>query len=1197
MFEFFRFELRQQLRSPVLWLLGVLFALMAFAALTTDAVQVGGAIGNIHRNAPRVIIGMSVVFSFIGMLFVAMSVHAALLRDFEMGTAELIFASPIRRRDFMIGRIAAALAACLCIYALLVATMFVAQFMPWIDPERLGPVTLLPYAWSLLVIVLPNLLFTAALLSMMAVITRSILWVYIGVLGFFVLYGVGSALLSDLDNVRTVALWEPLGRIAFARTVRYWSADEMNTLVPTLDGMLLANRALWTGLSLLLFGASLWLFKPQRTGTGRGLFRRKAAQATSVATPARAATPVQVARVVAPAASGARTAFAQFLAQLRFDAAGVFRGVPFVIMLLFALANFVPGALRASTLYDTPVHPVTSQMLQALQGAYSFVLIIIVLFYAGEVFGKARAAKIHEVSDAMPVPDWVPLAAKFGALVLVIIGFQLFGGLAAMLIQLAKGHFQLEPMVYLKTLALDSIVYVLMAGLALSLQAYADNKFVGYGLMVLFLVLQGVMGAMDFTHNLYSYAGAPNAQWSDMNGYGHLLAPQLWFQAYWGLFMAAMLLLAAALWVRGTGGGWRQRLRLGRRRLRGPQGAILALVLLAWAGVGSFIFWNTNVRNDYRTPDEQLDLQARYEREYSKYRNLPQPKILAADIDVDLHPETQSMVVNGVYRVHNPHAAPIADVHIATEDDDSLASLDLGGATLRHHDADVGYRIYHLARPLAPGEERTFRFRLEIAPKGFANDGVDTRIVDNGTFFNNTIFPSFGYSEEYQITDRNERRKRGLGEPQRMPKLEDVAARQNNPLSDDADWIDFKTTICTAPDQTALSPGYLVREYRNAAGRHCFRYAMDRPMLNFYAFLSARWQVRRGTYKGIPIEIYYDPKHAYNVDRMITSAQRSLAYYEANFTPYQHRQVRIVEFPQYARFAQSFANTIPFSESIGFIADLGDADGIDYVSYVTAHEIAHQWWGHQVVGANVQGWSMLIESLAQYSALMVMEKQNGRDKMRKFLRYELDRYLAGRASEVVEELPLYRVENQQYLHYEKGSLVFYRLREEIGEAALDRALKKFLQANAFQQPPYTTSAALLDAIRAEAGPGHEALIRDLFEKISFYDNRVEAATAKKRADGKYEVTLDLRAAKRYADGKGRETPGVLDDWIEVGVYAQAASGKEADQKTLYLQRHHITTAQPKLTVVVDGEPYEAGFDPDNKLIDRVSADNRRRIDF
>src|SRR5687767_3250761 len=272
------------------------------------------------------------------------------------------------------------------------------------------------------------------------------------------------------------------------------------------------------------------------------------------------------------------------------------------------------------------------------------------------------------------------------------------------------------------------------------------------------------------------------------------------------------------------------------------------------------------------------------------------------------------------------------------------------------------------------------------------------------------------------MTDRNERRKRGLGEPRRMPKLEDEKARANNYVTADADWIDFKTKVCTAPDQIALAPGYLKSE-SVVDGRRCFRYEMDRPMLNFYAYLSARWQVKRGEYKGIPIEVYYDEQHGFNVDRMIEATQASLEYYEANFTPYQHKQVRILEFPGYAQYAQSFANTIPYSESIGFIADLSDPDEIDYVFYVTAHEVAHQWWAHQVIGANMQGATVLSESLSQYSALMVMEKEYGRAKMRRFLKNELDSYLSGRGGERVEELPLYRVENQQYIHYRKGSLV------------------------------------------------------------------------------------------------------------------------------------------------------------------------------
>src|SRR5690606_38019268 len=214
-------------------------------------------------------------------------------------------------------------------------------------------------------------------------------------------------------------------------------------------------------------------------------------------------------------------------------------------------------------------------------------------------------------------------------------------------------------------------------------------------------------------------------------------------------------------------------------------------------------------------------------------------------------------------------------------------------------------------------------------------------VVENGSFFNNGLFPSFGYQQGVEITDRNDRRKRGLGEPTRMPKLEDEAARANTYLTDDADWIDFSTTVCTAPDQVALAPGYLQREFMRD-GRRCFSYEMDRPMLNFFAYLSARWEVRKAMYRDIPIEVYHDAKHPYNVDRMIEAVQKSLAYYEANFTPYQHRQVRIVEFPGYRSFAQAFANTIPYSESVGFITDLRDPDDLDYVFYVTAHEVAHQ---------------------------------------------------------------------------------------------------------------------------------------------------------------------------------------------------------------------------------------------------------------
>ena len=1187
---FFRFELRQQLRSPLFWFLAALFALFGFGAASSDAIQIGGAIGNVHRNAPVVVAQLFGAFTLLTMLIAPIFVSAALLRDFELGTADLLFSAPVRRRDYLLGRIGAALLASVAVFVLIAVGLFIAQFMPWIDPVRLGPVSLWAYLWSLGVIVLPNLLFVTALLALLAVITRSILWIYIGVLAFFVLYGVSATLMQDIDNIWLATLVEPLGGRALARTVRYWSAEERNSGLPGLSGYLLANRALWLGVAVALFAATFALFRTERSGTGRALFNRRRAVVAPVTT-----APVVPPRapIRAEPAFGATTAWAQTWQQVRFDTAGVLRSVPFLVMLLFGVLNFVPSALFQQSMYGTPVYPVTSQMLDALRGSYSFLLMIVVMFYAGELVWKERSARLDEVIDAMPVPNRMPLLAKFLTLLVVIALFQLVGVAMAMAVQLFKGQVQLEPLVYMQALLFDSVPYVIFGGLALAVQVFANNKFIGYGLLVLVLVAQSVLGMLDFTHNLYTIGGWPNAPYSDMNGYGHFLVGQLAFQGYWGLFVVALLLLAAALWVRGVDGGLRQRLATMRAQLKSGPGIAFAAAVLAFAAVGGALFWNTNVRNDFVSPDGQLDLRARYERDYKQYESLPQPRIVASSSDIDLRPETQSMTGTLVYTVRNPHAAPIADVHIGMVEDHALVDVALGGQTLAQHDEPVGYRIYRLTTPLAPGEQREFRFKVDFHPTGITNGQAQTQFVENGSFFNSAMFPQFGYNARFEINDRNERRKRDLGEPRRMPRLEDEAARANTYLTDDADWIDFSTTICTSPDQIALAPGYIEREFERD-GRRCFSYAMDRPMLNFYAFLSARWDVRKGAYGDIPIEVYYDPKHAFNVDRMIEAAQKSLAYYEANLTPYQHRQLRIIEFPGYDSFAQAFANTVPYSESIGFIADLRDADKLDYVFYVTAHEVAHQWWAHQVIGANMQGATMLSESLSQYSALMVMEQEYGRQRMRQFLKYELDRYLGGRGGERLEELPLYRVENQQYIHYQKGSLVFYRLREEMGEAALNRALKRFLEDKAYQPPPYTTSRELLDYIRAEARPDQQDLISDLFEKISFYDNRVVAAAAKQREDGRYDVTLTLHAAKRYVEGMGRETAGTLDDWIEVGVFARGPSGQERDEKVLYLERHHITSADPVITVTVDEEPFEAGFDPYNKLIDRVSSDNRKR---
>ena len=1186
--EFFMFDLAFQLRRPLLWVCALELIAVAFAVTSSEIVQLIGAVGGVNRNSPVIVARVFGMFSVVSMFAVTMFIAGALLRDSETGIADMLYATPMRKRDYLLGRFGAGLAGCLLIFVGVAIAMMIGPMMPWVDAQQLGPFALWTYVWPMLVLVIPNLVFIAALLMLLAATTRSMMMVYVGIVAAFALWVVARTFAGDIDNQWIAVLSDPFGMGALNRATRYYSNAEANAILPAFSGFLLINRLFWSGVAVVLLGMTVYFFKPQHEGTGRRWFGKAKPAPASSAPP-----PVALPRV-APTFTPS-TPLIQCWHLLAFDAEAICKSTPFRAMLLVAAMMLVASSVEMGKMFGTSAYPMTHLMIDLLNASFNGLLTIIVTFYAGELIFKERQVKIADVTDAMPMPNWVPLVAKVLALIGVVGGFMLAGVLAAVAIQLRKGGAPVEPLLYLKGLLMGGLPYVLIGMCALFLQVITNNKFVGYLLVLVLYLLQIALGALGFGHKLYTFGALPTVSYSDMNGFGHFLAGWSWFALYWSLFAVCLLLLTHAFWVRGLSFAWGARVRHAARRLKRGSGIALAACTIAFAGVGGWIFDNTNNLNKYETADAAMDRRADYEKAFRRYKDLPQPKITAVQAAVDIFPEQRRVTVKGNYMLKNKTDKGIDTLYLQTNPDVLTTWTNLPAHQIVASDKATGFCIFKLMQPIQPGARLLLAFTVNVQRVGFSNDNRPDTINLNGTFFNNReFFPTVGYQSEGELTDRHERRKRGLGEPARMAKQDDKAALAHAVFGSGADWIDFETTVSTSADQIALAPGSLQKSWKEN-GRNYYTYKMDQKMAPFFAYLSARWEVTKGEWRGIPIEIYHDKKHGFNVERMIASTQQSLDYFTTQFTPYQHKQVRILEFPNYQAFAQSFANTIPYSESMGFIADLRDKDDIDYVFYITAHEMAHQWWGHQVMGANVQGSSMLVESLAEYSALMVMEQQYGRHKLRRFLRHELDMYLKSRVGEQVDELPLYQVENQQYIHYRKGAMVFYRLRDEIGEDTLNRALKRFLQDKAFKEAPFPTSADLLAYIRAEAPGEKQALITDMFEKIVFYDNRVTEATATRRADGQWDVTFKLHLAKMEADGKGNEKARAYDEAIEIGVFARDEGAKEKDERVLLLEKRVLTGSTPTVTVTVKEKPFEVGIDPYNKMIDRVSKDNRKQV--
>jgi len=361
--------------------------------------------------------------------------------------------------------------------------------------------------------------------------------------------------------------------------------------------------------------------------------------------------------------------------------------------------------------------------------------------------------------------------------------------------------------------------------------------------------------------------------------------------------------------------------------------------------------------------------------------------------------------------------------------------------------------------------------------------------------------------------------------------------------------------------------------------------------MNFYSFLSARYTVKKDVWNSVNLEIYYHKGHEYNLDRMMHSIKQSLTYFNAAFSPYQHRQVRILEFPRYATFAQSFPNTIPFSEGIGFILDVDDSskDEVDFPFYVTSHEVAHQWFAHQVIGADVEGSNMLSESLAQYGAIMVLEKEYGEERMRKFLKIDMDKYLTRRSNESEKEKPLAYVDvGQAYILYQKGGIFMHALAKYLGEDSMNHAVKRFIDQYAFQGPPYPTTLDFIASIRRSTPDSLQYFVTDGFEKITLYDNKVKEAKANKTNEG-YTVDITVESKKVYADSAGKETEAPSENYVEIAVYK--------NKNTIAaLNRYKLKTGTTKLSIPVAEKPYKVVIDPRLLLIDKKLDDNEMRLE-
>lgn len=1194
--EIFRLELGLQLRRVSTWIYFVV--LLGFTLRLATEGYIGIARdGGYYFNAPFVIASITLTGGLIGLLVAAALAGDAGARDIQTRMHPLVYTAPVHKSTYLEGRFLAALALNALLLLAVPIGLLLSTLSSGIEPELMGPFRPAAYLGAYFFLALPNAFVATALLFCAAVLSRRAMAGYLGaVLLFFTTILCWEFVAGELGWWKLAKLLDPLGFTVMSELSKMWTPLDKSTRLIGLEGSLLANRLLWLGIALATLALTFLRFRFAHPVAG-AWWTRGARRNASAGVIARGA-PIRAPRVRRTFGRATRARQTLAVAAESFRVVAISWGGLILTALTLLLVVLGPTQI---THMGVPLFPTTEQVTGFLASPLSnpqdilwMILPFLIVFYAGELVWREREAGLGEMADAAPVTDWVPLLGKLIGLGLVLVALEALMTGAGMLIQALLGYYDFEIGVYARLLfGVHLADYLLFAVLALVIHVVVDQKYLGHAVVLMAYAFMAFAPMLGMRHRLLVYGADPGWSYSDMSGFGASLGPWLWFKLYWAAWALLMAVAARLLWVRGRERGLGGRLRLARRRFTRPAAGAAALAMALILSLGGFVFYNTYVLNDFRTAGESSERHAEYERRYGRFEGVPQPRITATQLHVEIHPDRRVVEVLGTQSFVNASGVAIDSIHLATRPEVETDAVRFDRAATRVlADAELGHAIYRLRTPLQPGDSLRLSFTVRYAPRGFAAGELEAAVVQNGTMFGNKWLPAIGYQPDREIAGAGDRRVHGLPPRPEVASLHDARARMDVA---GVERIAFEAVVGTDVGQVAAAPGRLRRAWTEG-GRRYFHYAADAPIRNEYAFYSADygvhealWTPPSGTGQPVAIQIFHHPGHAWNLERVVHGLRAALDYHTRRFGPYPHGQIRLVERPGDGNSLHASPVNMWYQEGFAVFRPEDDPRDIDFPFAVVAHEVAHQWWGNQLTPADVEGAGLLTESLAWYTAFGVVEEAHGPEHLRRLLGMMREMYLTPRTRAA---LPLLRA-SDRFLLYRKGPFAMYALREYLGREPVDAALRGLLRKHGTGSPPLPTSLDLYRELQAVTPDSLRYLLVDLFEANTYWELETERATAHPAADGTWRVALDVRARKVTVDTAGVETEVPMNDLIEVGVYAPAKDG--ASGEPLYLRMHRIRSGPQRITVTVPRQPSRAGLDPRLLLIDGEGGDNMREV--
>ncbi|MEM7542435.1 MAG: hypothetical protein AAF384_12760 [Pseudomonadota bacterium] len=1153
-------EWRYQRRRPFVFVCAAVYFALAFgdtvqAGLSTDGYQ--------WVNGADTILTRALIFSVFGILAVAGIVGEAASRDHVRRTEEQVLASGAPVAALSLGRFLVSWLMFVATAAMFVPGVLLGTLVPGIAPEQLGPHDFNHYWKAMLFILAPNFLAIAAIVFAVGTRWRSQSAAVLAGVGLLVMWVLARMLLGQdvmrHDIFPLYSLLDPLAMTATAEFTIDWTVAQNNEQFVPMAGYLLWNRLLWGAIAVVLIAGAA-LARPIRLAEiGQTAMRQRAQRYSLIV-----------------AAGG------ELRQMLRWEFVLLARhGGVRLLLVLAALSLWFAASSSLTHSFSLP----TTDLLTHSTGFYfDKVLILLLVWVAGDLITLEQRHRVHEMTDVLPTRDSSRFLAKTIVLLAVVAAFWLLSIAVNLTYQAAHGFYRFELGLHL----IDSFVfkapfYLWMAVLAISLQVLVRQRFIAMGLFLLIYAVPVLLDALGLFHPLYRFGEVNHFWYSNLDGYGHFWRGHLWLVLYWTLGSSVVWLLALGTYARGSEPLPRRTL-LGLN-LRGSRyrNRLFALAL-SFGAVGVVIYYQTAVLNPW--PPLSVDaVKAQIEKRYGEtWRGRAQPVVVAINGEVDLYPNERRFEIRGAFTLENQSGEPITEMLVMREPDLQNLVVTPGiAATRLSLDDELGVEHWHLGKALEPGARMTLQFSAENAPAaGFRaharNDGIlevgRLEVIGNGTsLLNLQLMPAIGYTDRVEHKPRWKRRRYGLPLDWRAPSGE-YALHQAHDTTH-LGWVEsIDMTITTAGDQIPLHAGRVLEDTLLEDGRRRVRFVHDRPNRGWSTLVSGRLSEHRVENDGYPpIVIYHDPTHTFTLDEMAVQFSAALKYFAKTYGPAPFETFRMAQQSLHydgmgARSGFGFA-----TEVLGWKSDLGASRGY-VIAKMTAHLMGMAWFADQLIPANVAGAKIIHAGLPFWAAGLYLEQQQGHVAATDLRRQAMGEVFRHRGRLNDDEAPFVSEHKDSTMIRGKGMILMSYLAARFGHAALENAFGTFLEQWRYQGAPYPTAQDFIAHLRTQLPTEAAPQLADIFEHITRWDLRCLGATTEKQADGRWLTEVEFSVGKFHTSGSGKEVEVPFTTPVLVAVAEDRDFVRTFDSRWL-----DPDSGKATVRFTTDSPPAYAGLDP------------------